>query len=100
MVEWVSWALLLVAQNASSTWVSRARNSGSYAYHAIASVASNGVWILSMYFVVDKIRDAKGNPCHMLVIGLFYTLFTVIGSVTMHWISIRYLEKGKRRVGA
>lgn len=100
MIEWMSWALLLVAQNASSTWVSRARNSGSYAYHAVASVASNGVWILSMYFVVDKIHDAKGDPWRMLVIGMFYTLFTVTGSVTMHWLSINYLEKGKRKVGA
>jgi hypothetical protein len=31
---------------------------------------------------------------------VFYTTFTMIGSVSMHWISMNYLEKGRRRVGA
>lgn len=100
MTDWITWALLLIAQNASFTWVSRARNSGSYGYHALASVFSNGIWIVSMYFVVDKIRDARGHPSQMLMVGAFYTLCTVIGAVSMHWVSIRFLERGKRKVGA
>jgi len=100
MNEWMVWALLLVAQNASSTWVSRARNSGSYWYHALASVFSNGVWILSMFFIVDKLKEARGHISMMVFTGIFYTLFTVLGSVAMHYVSINFLERGKRKVGA
>jgi len=29
-----------------------------------------------------------------------YVAATVTGSVLMHWISLRYLERGRRKVGA
>jgi hypothetical protein len=99
MIGFALWGLILFAQNASFTLVSRARNSGSIGYHALASVASNGIWILSMYFVVDKLHDAKGDWARMLEVGLFYTAFTVAGATFMHWFSMTYLEKGKRKVG-
>lgn len=38
---------LVVLQNASFTLVSRARNSKSLWYHGIASVLSNGIWLLA-----------------------------------------------------
>lgn len=100
MIEWATWGAILFAQNASFTWVSRARNSGSIGYHALASVASNGVWIASMFFVVDKLREAKGDALEMLTVGAFYTACTVAGATFMHWFSMRHLETGKRRVGA
>lgn len=100
MIEYLTWGAILFAQNASFTWVSRARNSGSIGYHALASVASNGVWIASMYFVVDMLREAKGDPARMLAVGAFYTACTVAGATFMHWFSMRHLERGKRRVGA
>ncbi|WP_276200351.1 hypothetical protein [Chelatococcus sp. XZ-Ab1] len=99
MTSWVIWAALLMAQNAAFTWVSRARNSGSIPYHAVAAVFSNGVWILSMFIVVDKLREAEGIA-QIAAVATFYTVFTVAGSVAMHWFSMSYLEKGKRRVGA
>lgn len=99
MSSWVLWAGLLVAQNAAFTWVSRARNSGSVPYHALAAIFSNGIWILSMFLVVDKLREAQGLV-EIATIATFYTAFTVAGSVGMHWLSMTYLEKGKRRVGA
>jgi hypothetical protein len=43
MMNLILWFLLLVLQNAAFTWVSRARNSGSIGYHAIAAVFSNGI---------------------------------------------------------
>jgi hypothetical protein len=49
--------------------------------------------------MVDKIREAKG-AWHVAAVCAAYTLFTVTGSITMHWVSINYLEKGKRKVGA
>ncbi len=100
MMEWLSWGAILFAQNAAFTWVSRARNSGSIGYHAVASVASNGIWIASMYFVVDKLLQAKGDGWAMLSVGAFYTVCTVAGATFMHWFSMRHLERGKRRVGA
>ena len=39
-MKWVAWSLLLLIQNASFTLVSRARNSGSLGYHAVAAACS------------------------------------------------------------
>lgn len=99
MSGWVGWALLLVIQNAAFTWVSRARNSGSYGYHAVASVCSNAIFIIQMFCMVDKIRQAHGM-WQIAMVCAAYTVFTVTGSIGMHWVSIRYLEKGKRKVGS
>ena len=98
MIDWIVWALMLIAQNAAFTWVSRARNSGSLGYHALASVFSNGIYIVSMFFIVDKLKSA--GPGHIASVAVFYTTFTLIGSVAMHHVSMKYLEKGKRKVGA
>lgn len=97
---WITWGLALIAQNAAFTWVSRARNSGSLAYHGFAAIFSNGIWIISMFFIVDQLARAKGDVKLMIVTGLFYTACTVCGSVLMHYVSMRWLEKGKRKVGA
>ena len=82
---------LVVCQNASFTLVSRARNSGSLAYHTGAAVLSNGVWLLVFRQMVTKIDD----PPAMLV----YLFASVTGSVLMHFLSMKYIEKGKRKVG-
>lgn len=98
-MEWFVWGILLICQNAAFTWVSRARNSGSVGYHAIASVSSNGIWILSTWIVIAKVTAATDWTDRVFV-ALFYTACTVTGSVLMHWASMRYLETGKRKVGA
>ena len=102
MLSWAFWAVILLIQNASFTLVSRARNSGSLPFHAWASVGSNGVWFLSQIVVVTKIAEAwRAHDWLLLAFtGAFYTLFTVIGSISMHYISMKYIEKGKRKVGA
>lgn len=99
---WPLWAVLLIAQNASFTWVSRARNSGSLGYHAVASIFSNGVWFVNNAYLTLNIVDIMrwGKWDEILPLGLFYTACTIIGSVGMHWLSLRWLEVGKRRVGA
>jgi hypothetical protein len=100
--KYAAWAVFLILQNASFTFVSRARNSGSYALHAVAAVASNGVWIASQFvslgIIIDAIRN--GSWPQAVGIGAFYTTFTVVGSVLMHYIGVTYIEKGKRKVGA
>lgn len=102
MITYLVWGLLLVTQNAAFTVVSRARNSGSYSYHAAAAVFSNGVWFVSQFILVDSmVKILKtGSWGEAAFVGLFYTVCTVVGSVFMHWVSVTYIEKGKRRVGA
>jgi hypothetical protein len=79
--------LLTILQNASFTWVSRARNSGSYKNNAIASVFSNGIWLL----VFRKLSLNLEDPYIMVL----YIIGTVTGSVLMQWVSIRFIEKKK-----
>lgn len=80
--------VLVVLQNASFTLVSRARNSNSLMYNAIASVLSNGVWLL----VISKIVQHFDSPKIMLT----YLLGSVVGSVLMQYLSIKYFEKKKK----
>jgi hypothetical protein len=96
------WAVFLLVQNASFTFVSRARNSGSYALHAIAALCSNGVWFAAQFVSLGIIIDVMktGTWQQAVGVGAFYTTFTVMGSVFMHWVGVRFIEKGKRKVGA
>lgn len=96
------WAIILVVQNASFTLVSRARNSASLGFHAAASVVSNGIWFVSQFIIVTSVLDVvkSSDIAKGVFLGCWYVLWTVVGSVLMHYISMRWLEKGKRRVGA
>lgn len=99
-MELIGWFFLLVWQNAAFTWVSRARNSGSLSYHAFAAVFSNGIWFVSQLFLISMVAR-PGMPTYQLVqLGCIYILGTVTGSVLMHWVSMKWLEKGKRKVGS
>lgn len=102
MTSWLIWAVLLLIQNASFTMVSRARNSSSVAYHAIAAVFSNGVYFCVLAFAVDKIAQARNSHSPLLFIATaaFYTTFTVIGGVSAHSLLMKHIEKGKRRIGS
>lgn len=80
---------LTILQNASFTLVSRARNSGSLAYNAGASVLSNLIYILILSHIVTSLHDWR--------IVVTYVIGCTIGSVTMQWIAIKYLEKKKER---
>lgn len=76
---------LVFLQNASFTLVSRARNSKSIAYHAIASVLSNGVWLLVIRQVVINIDNTP--------LMITYLIGSVVGSVSMHYVAMRFFEK-------
>lgn len=99
---WALLAILLLVQNASFTFVSRARNSGSYLLHAVAAMISNGVWISGQFVSLGIILDAlkSGSLGEKAFVAVFYTTFTVSGAVAMHWIGVNYIERGKRKVGA
>lgn len=78
---------LVVLQNASFTLVSRARNSNSLMYNGIASLFSNGIWLLVISKVVQNIESPK--------MMIAYLAGSVVGSVAMHHISMKYFEKKK-----
>lgn len=80
---------LTILQNASFTLVSRARNSRSIKYHALASVLSNGIWLLVIRQVVLNLDKWP--------LMVTYLVGAVSGSVLMHWVAMKYFEKGKRK---
>lgn len=95
------WSLLLILQNAAFTWVSRARNSGSIGYHAIASVFSNGIFFTTNLMLIGSVVMRPDIPAGALaVLAAVYVASTVAGSVLMHVVALRWLEAGKRKVGA
>jgi uncharacterized membrane protein len=96
----VVWAVLLVLQNAAFTWVSRARNSGSIGYHALASVFSNGIFFATNLILIGLVTTRDRAPAELIVLGIIYVVSTVTGSVLMHGVSMRFLERGKRKVGS
>lgn len=99
---WFIFALTLLSQNISFTIVSRARNSGSYKYNFLASLGSNGTWFVAQFFVVGLIAEAiqSGSIWMALDVGLFYITFTSLGSVLGQYVSKRFFEKGRAKVGA
>lgn len=94
------WFFLLILQNAAFTWVSRARNSGSVGYHAFAAIFSNGIWFISQLFLIGMVAKPDMPVAKLAQLGIMYVGGTVTGSVLMHLVSMHWLEKGKRRVGA
>lgn len=99
----VAFFLVLMLQNAAFTWVSRARNSGSLGYHAMAAVFSNGIFFITNIAVIGVMYRYMQGGLHdaaMIAFGLVYVAGTVSGSVLMHYASMRWLESGKRKVGA
>jgi len=89
MIEILKMLGLTILQNASFTLVSRARNSNSIMYHTIASVLSNGIWLL----VIKNVVTNFGNTILMIT----YLIGSVIGSISMHYVSMKYFEKPKSK---
>ena len=80
---------LTILQNASFTLVSRARNSDSITFHAIAAVLSNGIWLIVF-------RQVQMNV-DLWYFQIAYIVGAVIGSIWMHHISMKYFEKKKSK---
>ena len=76
---------MTILQNASFTLVSRARNSDSILFHGLAAVLSNGIW----FIVVNQVVKKDANT---VLLGVTYTVAAVIGSILMHYISMKYFE--------
>lgn len=91
MIAVLAMFAITVLQNASFTLVSRARNSGSLGFHAAAAVLSNGVYLLVLRQVVQHLDSTT--------LMAAYLAGSVVGSVAMHWLSMRFIERGARAVG-
>lgn len=101
-LSWMVWAIILVAQNFSFTFVSRARNSGSLSRHMVAGVFSNGVWFISQIIIFGQlyaIMTGKYGIAKAVGTCIYYTAFTLLGSLLAHYYSLKF-EKGKSAVGA
>lgn len=99
---WAVWAVILLAQNFSFTFVSRARNSGSLKRHMIAAFLSNGVWFASQVIATGaflQILSGHFGRGMAVFAGVFYTAFTMVGSLIAHAYALRS-EKGHAAVGA
>lgn len=79
---------LTILQNASFTLVSRARNSDNIMYHATAAVLSNGIWLLVIRNVVTKLDNYP--------VMFAYLVGSVVGSVLMHKIAMKFFEREKK----
>jgi hypothetical protein len=89
MIEILQMLGLTILQNASFTLVSRARNSNSILYHTIASILSNGIWLLVIRNVVSNFDN--------LTLMITYLIGSVIGSISMHYVAMKYFEKPKNK---
>ena len=76
---------LTILQNASFTLVSRARNTNSIIFHTVAAILSNGIWLLVIKQVVTNFNN--------WILMVTYLVGSVIGSVSMHYLSMNYFEK-------
>lgn len=73
-----------ILQNASFTLVSRARNSPSLLLHGLAATLSNGIWLLVLRQVVTHLDSVAAMGA--------YVAGSVVGSVGMHVVSMRWIE--------
>ncbi len=99
---WLTWAIFLVWQNYAFTYVSRARNSASLKSHCLAALQSNGVWFLQTLFVFGafkSILDGKFGYGMTAAAVLYYTAFTMVGSIWAHYRRLKK-EAGANAVGA
>ena len=93
-MTWFIWIVLLIIQNFAFTMVSRARNSKSIPYHAIASLFSNGIWFAAQFMMIDlMVQIIKHSDWPRLTLaGFIYILATMTGSLTSHWVLMKWVE--------
>lgn len=85
----ISLFFLVLAQNASFTLVSRARNSKSLLYHGLAAIGSNGIWLLVFKNMVVSVN--------VPILMWTYLVASVLGSIGMHYVAMKWFEKPKSK---
>lgn len=94
-MTWFWWAIVLLAQQGFQLLHTRAKTQDNLWYTAGAGVLSHLAWILSNFFMVDKIVDVKhaGNIPLAVFTVVFYIAFCVVGGTWMQWFAMTHLEK-------
>lgn len=85
MIEIIKMFILALLQNASFTLVSRARNSSSLRYLALSSLVSS----MTSLIVLKNLITNFDNYTLMLT----YVIGSVLGSLLMQYIAMKYFEK-------
>lgn len=96
------WGTLLALTSGAGTLASRARNTPSYGYHLLAALGSHGTFILQTVVGLNLLIEALRTPgWHRTALAcVVYTASSTLGSVLSHWVAMRFVERGSRRVGA
>ena len=99
--DWLIWACILYLQQSTFLFSSRAKNSGSLRYSALAGIGSHGSWFFANLYFVRTIFQFKDAPfTTQLLVCLFYMTFTIAGTVSAQWVALKWGERGSMRVGA
>jgi hypothetical protein len=102
MTRWIIWALVLAITSGSGTLASRARNTPSYTYHALAALFSHGTFFVSNLIGVDVLVEVirTRDPKLALTGFLVYAGASTFGSIASHFVAMHFFETGNRRVGS
>lgn len=89
-MTWILWAMMLLAQQGSSTWTSRAKSQDNTKKLAVASFFGNLIWFVSQVIIVDNVSSALKSHEYFRIgyTAFFYTFFCVGGNVLAHKILI------------
>lgn len=101
-MRWFIWVLLLISTSGTSTLASRARNTPSLMYHALAALGSHGTFIVSQLIGLDILVEVlRTHDWHRATVAcLVYASASTTGSILSHVIAMKFLERGNRRVGS
>lgn len=101
MTRWLLWSVMLISTSGSGTLASRARNTPSFGYHALAALFSHGTFFVSNLIGIDVLVEViKTRDARLACVGfVVYAGASTLGSIASHWVAMRFLEKGNRRVG-
>ena len=90
-MSWLVWGILILVQNAAFVANSRARNSASLSYHAVTNLCSNGIWILSQFFLIDKVGRALNSGDLSMGLGItgMYIILNLIGGLVSHHLLLK-----------
>ena len=98
--EWIIWAIILFLQQATYLFSGRAKASGSLVYSGIAGLFSHSTWFFANLYFVQSIFQFKDSPWHVkAAVCAFYVTFTLSGTLTSQWAALRWVERGKMKVG-
>lgn len=59
----------------------------------------DGVWFASQFILIASVVRPDTTLGRAVLLGAVYIAGTVTGSVAMHYVALRWLETGKRKVG-